>query len=329
VRPVDLDRPPRPRRSPFLILFAVVALVLCAVVAFEIARDSAASAAFGRIVDVYRVDRARGKVVDAATGRGIPGASIRITTVGWSGNPFSAFDPGDQSETFEHRADDEGWFDVPFRHRERTHLDVHVPGYAAIARVPWIDDTAILPTSRFDDRHPWVDVVESRPEFGVSAAVEVALDSTATSPDVRFERAPGDTGFVVVRAPGGGGLFRIVPAYREPVDPVALRCIAPAGGYVAVDSVSCDAEAATWFVQRRDGRGYARIQVRPRTLRLANIPPEERSFGLTVWRNEDGGRQLCPPPPSLVRPRGPRPPRNPPSSSDPGAEADSAGSDLD
>ncbi len=241
----------------------------------------------------YRVEELRGRVVDATTGAGIPGATVVVRSNSSWMNPTLV---GDASHGYA-TTDADGRFAVRYQEVGSTRVSARAPGYATVMRMRYRGREMVLPSSPVPPGetvtfHTFrVDLPLAAPTAYVDLA-RGAVVADGDSADLAFTLEPDSTRQVFVAALGRGGLLEEPPPPQPLLaDPLALRCAAPDSGYAAADTIAERVSMATWFVRGRGGDAYARVRI------LVQRTPGERGLGATVtlecWRNTAGGRNVC------------------------------------
>jgi hypothetical protein len=240
-----------------------------------------------------RLEEARGRIIDATTGAGVPGATVVVNSFRgmWTPSLVGSVSHGVAM------TDAEGRFVVRYQRLGSTRISARAAGYATIFQVPLAAQDILLPTSPASPgevihrEESGFDLVDSTSQvfFGL-ARDSVLADSSAADLAFAVDRAA--PGQVIVRALGRGGLAADTPRWaRDAIDPLAARCLAPDSGYVAADTVRGNVSTTHYFARSQDGNRFSRIKVR--TYGRGPTPKEGYRVEVELWLNPTGGRNVC------------------------------------
>ena len=240
-----------------------------------------------------RLEEARGRIVDATTGAGVPGATVVVRSFKGVLTPSLV---GNASHGVATTGAD-GGFIVRYQRIGSTRISARATGYATIFQVRLDEQDVLLPTApasvgeAIHLEESGFDLTDSTSQVCFDLAGDsVVVDSSAADLAFAVDRAAPES--VIVRALGRAGLaIDTPPPAPHPIDPLAARCLAPDSGYVAADSVRGNVSTTTWFVRLRDGSRFSRIKVRV----YGRGPTPEDGYRVEVerWLNPAGGRNVC------------------------------------
>jgi hypothetical protein len=245
--------------------------------------------------DQLRLEEVRGRIVDATTGTGVPGATVVVSSFNGLWTPSIVGDVSHGVAT----TDADGRFVLRYQRLGNTRVSARATGYATIdqVRLREQDTDVVLPTAPATAGE-----VEHRGETGfdlAGASSQVFFDlvrdtvvADSGAADLAFTVDPTDPGRVIVRAVEQAGLvIDTPPAAPHAIDPLAARCLAPDSGYAAADTVRWNVSTNRYFARSRDGSRFSRINVR--VYGRGPTPAEGYRVEIERWLNPTGGRNVC------------------------------------
>jgi hypothetical protein len=242
----------------------------------------------------------RGVVYDAATDGAIAGAIVFVRSTGPDFARGRGITAGNEAMD---TTDAHGRFRMSFgRLPARTYGVAVASGYSPMALRRIAGDTLNIPLTKLqNDPHVVAtSLIGSNLGAGVRrlylSLLTMRRVGVADSADIVIDVVEDMRPRIIVAGVKAAGVLPVSLRALDPsLDPSALECMAPAGGYQSADTLSVLEGQVLYYLRSRDGSRYGRLQFLPKRLVSAAESADVGGGAVLLWVNINGGRGVCGP----------------------------------